>query len=95
MWSRLSGARNKATSGRSLKGVSWRSWRAVFALASLSFFIVVASILFWGLKDVPWREIADGSLKPTIVLETMDGQPLVRQGPFQGPMHAMKNFPRI
>ena len=93
MWSRLSGARNKATSGRSLKGVSWRSWRAVFALASLSFFIVVASILFWALKDVPWREIADGSLKPTIVLETMDGQPLVRQGPFQGPHARYEEFP--
>jgi penicillin-binding protein 1A len=73
--------------------VRWRSWGAIFAAASLSASLVLASILFWALKDVPWREIADGSLKPTIVLETADGQPLVRQGPYQGPRATYEQFP--
>lgn len=76
-----------------MKWQRWRSWRGIFALASLSSFVVLASTLFWALKDVPWREIADGSLKPTIVLETADGQPLVRQGPFQGPHASYGEFP--
>ncbi|CAN7621668.1 PBP1A family penicillin-binding protein [Pararhizobium sp. LjRoot238] len=92
-WSGLSVALGKLTSRRPSKWVRWRSWGAIFALASLSVALVLASILFWALKDVPWREIADGSLKPTIVLETADGQPLVRQGPFQGPRASYEQFP--
>ncbi|WP_457585320.1 PBP1A family penicillin-binding protein [Ensifer canadensis] len=47
----------------------------------------------WALKDVPWREIADGSLKPVVVLEAADGEPIVRQGPFQGPYARYDEFP--
>ncbi|WP_376743704.1 PBP1A family penicillin-binding protein [Ensifer canadensis] len=50
-------------------------------------------MLIWALKDVPWREIADGSLKPIVVLEAADGQPIVRQGPFQGPYARYEEFP--
>lgn len=92
-WARLSRALNKAAFGLSLKWQIWQSWRAVLALASLSCFVVIASIFFWALKDVPWREIADGSLKPTIVLETADGQPLVRHGSFQGLSAGYEEFP--
>lgn len=92
-WSRLSEALGKLTSRKPLRWVRWRSWGAIFALASLSCALVLASILLWALKDVPWREIADGSLKPAIVLETADGQPLVRQGPFQGPRASYEQFP--
>ncbi|MBB4571311.1 1A family penicillin-binding protein [Rhizobium leucaenae] len=47
----------------------------------------------WALKDVPWGEIRDGTLKPVVVLETADGAPLVRQGPYQGPYAQYDQFP--
>ncbi len=56
-------------------------------------FVVVAGVLIWALKDVPWREIAAGSLKPIVVLETANGAPLVRQGPYQGPYATYDQFP--
>ena len=65
----------------------------MIALGALSSVLLVAGIFVWALKDVPWREIADGSLKPVVVLETADGQPLVRQGPFQGPYARYEDFP--
>nr|WP_245292912.1 PBP1A family penicillin-binding protein [Pararhizobium arenae] len=57
--------------------------------------IVTLAILTWALKDVPWGQIADGSLKPIIVLETASGTPLVRQGPYQGPYASYEQFPGI
>ncbi|ULJ77023.1 PBP1A family penicillin-binding protein [Rhizobium sp. C104] len=50
-------------------------------------------MLVWALKDVPWSEIRDGTLKPIVVLETADGAPLVRQGPYQGPYARYDQFP--
>jgi 1A family penicillin-binding protein len=50
-------------------------------------------VLVWALKDVPWSEIRDGTLKPIVVLETADGAPLVRQGPYQGPYARYDQFP--
>ncbi|MBP2446895.1 1A family penicillin-binding protein [Rhizobium leguminosarum] len=47
----------------------------------------------WALKDVPWSEIRNGTLKPVVVLETADGAPLVRQGPYQGPYARYDQFP--
>lgn len=47
----------------------------------------------WALKDVPWSEIRAGTLKPVVVLETADGAPLVRQGPYQGPYARYDQFP--
>lgn len=47
----------------------------------------------WALRDVPWGEIRDGTLKPVVVLETADGAPLVRQGPYQGPYARYDQFP--
>lgn len=58
--------------------------------ASLVFLVVLFS---WALSGVPWDEIADGSLKPVVVLETTDGKPLVRQGPIQGPYATREDFP--
>ncbi|WP_425352024.1 PBP1A family penicillin-binding protein [Neorhizobium tomejilense] len=69
------------------------SWITVAALASFACVLVLAGVLTWALKDVPWREIAAGTLKPVIVLETADGAPLVRQGPYQGPYAAYDQFP--
>ncbi|WP_245310195.1 PBP1A family penicillin-binding protein [Rhizobium sp. R339] len=55
--------------------------------------LIVGSVLVWALKDVPWSEIRDGTLKPVVVLETADGAPLVRQGPYQGPYARYEQFP--
>ncbi|MEK1930780.1 MAG: hypothetical protein AAAC47_13560, partial [Pararhizobium sp.] len=46
-WSRLSEALGKLTSREPLRWVRWRSWGAIFALASLSCALVLASILLW------------------------------------------------
>ncbi|NNH31161.1 PBP1A family penicillin-binding protein, partial [Rhizobium sp. SEMIA 4085] len=70
-----------------------RSWKGLVALLPLLGLLIVASVLTWALKDVPWQEIADGSMKPVIVLETADGEPLVRQGPYQGPYAGYEQFP--
>ncbi|CAN7384548.1 PBP1A family penicillin-binding protein [Neorhizobium sp. LjRoot104] len=70
------------------------SWITAAALASLTCVLVLAGVLTWALKDVPWWEIAAGTLKPVIVLETADGAPLVRQGPYQGPYAAYGKFPQ-
>jgi len=71
-----------------------RSWLSLAAFASLGCVLVFGTILIWALKDVPWREIAAGTLKPVIVLETADGAPLVRQGPYQGPYASYDQFPQ-
>ena len=59
--------------------------------ACLLFFVVLFS---WALSDVPWEEIADGSLKPVVALETVDGKPLVSEGPIQGPYAKREDFPK-
>ncbi len=71
-----------------------RSWLSLAAFASFGCVLVFGTILIWALKDVPWREIAAGTLKPVIVLETADGAPLVRQGPYQGPYASYDQFPQ-
>lgn len=62
-------------------------------MALLAGLLLPASVLVWALKDVPWSEIRDGTLKPIVVLETADGGPLVRQGPYQGPYAQYGEFP--
>ncbi len=64
---------------------------AVVAVASLVF---VAGILWWALRDVPWEEIADGSIAPVVVLESADGTPLVQEGPYQGAYTRLDAFPQ-
>ncbi len=70
-----------------------RSTRGVLALAALTSVVAVLAVVIWALKDVPWREIAAGSLKPVVVLESANGAPLVRQGPYQGPYASFDQFP--
>ncbi|KOF18421.1 penicillin-binding protein [Ensifer adhaerens] len=70
-----------------------RSWKAGILMVTLTFAIFMTGMLIWALKDVPWEEIADGSLKPVAVLEAADGEPIVRQGPFQGPYARYEEFP--
>lgn len=68
----------------------WRKFAVGFALLVCP---LAGSLLAWALKDVPWSEIRDGTLKPVVVLETADGAPLVRQGPYQGPYARYDQFP--
>ncbi|ANL45870.1 penicillin binding protein 1A [Rhizobium phaseoli] len=87
--------RDRRSSPRESRQSAWRvaGWRK-FALGSaLLVCLFVASVLVWALKDVPWSEIRDGTLKPVVVLETADGAPLVRQGPYQGPYARYDQFP--
>ncbi|ASY55170.1 PBP1A family penicillin-binding protein [Sinorhizobium sp. CCBAU 05631] len=63
------------------------------AAAAVTSFVLLAVVFAWALRDVPWNEIAEGSLKPVVVLETADGKPLVSQGPFQGSYAARADFP--
>lgn len=87
--------RDRRSNPRESRQSAWRiaGWRK-FALGSVLFVcLFVASVLVWALKDVPWSEIRDGTLKPVVVLETADGAPLVRQGPYQGPYARYDQFP--
>ncbi|MBX4925949.1 PBP1A family penicillin-binding protein [Rhizobium binae] len=68
-------------------------WRKFAFGSALLVCLLVAIVLVWALKDVPWSEIRDGTLKPVVVLETADGAPLVRQGPYQGPYARYDQFP--
>ncbi|WP_432704722.1 PBP1A family penicillin-binding protein [Ensifer sesbaniae] len=76
-------------------GISARSsrWKVAMGVALLACLLLPGSVLVWALKDVPWSEIRDGTLKPIVVLETADGGPLVRQGPYQGPYAQYGEFP--
>lgn len=70
-----------------------RRWKIALGSAFLVCLLLTASVLAWALKDVPWAEIRDGTLKPVVVLETADGAPLVRQGPYQGAYAQYNQFP--
>ncbi|WP_062941949.1 PBP1A family penicillin-binding protein [Rhizobium leguminosarum] len=69
------------------------AWRKFAIGLALLVCLLAGSVLVWALKDVPWSEIRDGTLKPVVVLETADGAPLVRQGPYQGPYARYDQFP--
>ncbi|WEX73941.1 PBP1A family penicillin-binding protein [Sinorhizobium numidicum] len=94
---RLATLRSEGTKGAYATPVSQRGRRAILArcaaVAAAAFLVFVVVLFAWALRDVPWDEIADGSLKPVVVLETSDGKPLVSQGPIQGPYAAREDFP--
>lgn len=70
-------------------------WRSLIAVGGISVAIGLVGVLAWALKDVPWSEIADGSRKPIVVLETAERTPLVHQGPYQGPYATHDQFPAV
>ena len=71
-----------------------KTWLAATAAVFVSGIVVMALTAWWALRDVPWQEIAEGSLKPVVVLESADGKPLVQQGPFQGGYATRDQFPQ-
>ncbi|NEJ92077.1 PBP1A family penicillin-binding protein [Rhizobium ruizarguesonis] len=84
--------RSKPRESRRSASLIARWWKFAVGLALLVC-LLAGSVLVWALKDVPWSEIRDGTLKPVVVLETADGAPLVRQGPYQGPYARYDQFP--
>lgn len=68
-------------------------WKIILAWAFLVWLLFAAGVLVWALNDVPWGDIRNGTLKPVVVLETADGAPLVRQGPYQEPFARYDQFP--
>lgn len=69
------------------------SWLRAAALSVLALVVVSVGLLWWALRDVPWQEIAEGSLKPVVVLESADGAAIVQQGPYQGAYAKREEFP--
>ncbi|CAH2408200.1 PBP1A family penicillin-binding protein [Mesorhizobium escarrei] len=69
------------------------TWFRALALASIAGLALAVGLFYWALRDVPWQEIAEGSLKPVVVLESADGTPIVQQGPFQGGYAKREEFP--
>ncbi|ATU94046.1 PBP1A family penicillin-binding protein [Phyllobacterium zundukense] len=97
VWSRVRAWRSHSadTQAAGEKRSRWREFvLRTAATAGVASLVLVAVLFSWALSDVPWEEIADGSLKPVVLLETADGKPLVRQGPIQGPFAAREEFPR-
>lgn len=75
---------------------AWKNtsvWKITVGSTVLVGIALAGTVLVWALKDVPWSEIRNGTLKPVVVLETADGEPLVRQGPYQGPYAQYDQFP--
>ncbi|MHB2264340.1 PBP1A family penicillin-binding protein [Aliihoeflea sp. PC F10.4] len=74
------------------------SWRRRILAAAAALFVlgcvVVAGVMAWALRDVPWDEIADGTIAPVVVLESADGTPLVQEGPYQGAYTPLDAFPQ-
>ncbi|EJL58550.1 penicillin-binding protein, 1A family [Rhizobium sp. CF122] len=87
------GLRTKPFENRRHASLKAGWWKISIALTFLSGLLLAGSVLVWALKDVPWGEIRDGTLKPVVILETADGEPLVRQGPYQGPYAQYNQFP--
>ena len=89
------GIRDRRTKPRESRRRRWlpANWWKFAVGAALLVSFLACSVLVWALKDVPWSEIRHGTLKPIVVLETADGAPLVRQGPYQGPYAQYDQFP--
>jgi 1A family penicillin-binding protein len=68
-------------------------WLRATAFSTLAVWAVSVGVLWWALRDVPWQEIAEGSLKPVVVLESADGAAIVQQGPYQGAYAKREEFP--
>lgn len=96
VWSRVKLWRLRSTDERAVgkKQFRWRALGLLSAVTAGACLVFVVILFSWALSDVPWEEIAEGSLKPVVLLETVDGKPLVRQGPIQGPFAAREEFPR-
>lgn len=71
-----------------------RTWLRYFGIAAISSAVLGAGVLWWALRDVPWQEIAAGTLEPIVVLESFEGEPIVAQGPYRGAYATLDAFPQ-
>lgn len=96
VWSRVKLWHLRSADKRAVgeKQFPWRALGLLSAATAGACLVFIVILFSWALSDVPWEEIAEGSLKPVVLLETVDGKPLVRQGPIQGPFAAREKFPR-
>ncbi len=96
VWSRVKLWHLRSADKRAVgeKQFRWRALGLLSAATAGACLVFIVILFSWALSDVPWEEIAEGSLKPVVLLETVDGKPLVRQGPIQGPFAAREKFPR-
>ncbi len=96
VWSRVKLWHLRSADKRAVgeKQFRWRALGLLSAATAGACLVFIVILFSWALSDVPWEEIAEGSLKPVVLLETVDGKPLVRQGPIQGPFAAREEFPR-
>ncbi|MGY6710147.1 MAG: PBP1A family penicillin-binding protein [Rhizobiaceae bacterium] len=68
-------------------------WLSGLAVAALIWIIAAGAVAWWALRDVPWQQIADGTLRPVVLLEDAAGEPLVQSGPFQGAPAPLEGYP--
>jgi penicillin-binding protein 1A len=72
--------------------VWFRALKAIFVLGIVGAGLALA-LIAWALHDTPWGEIADGALKPVVILEAADGAELISHGPYQGAHAVRAEFP--
>jgi penicillin-binding protein 1A len=68
-------------------------WMAGLAVALMIWIVAAGTIMWWALRDVPWQQIADGTLSPVVLLEDASGNPLVQSGPYQGAHASLDRYP--
>lgn len=68
-------------------------WLSALAVAALIWIVAAGAISWWALRDVPWQQISDGTLRPVVLLEDAGGEPLVQSGPFQGAHAPLADYP--
>ena len=68
-------------------------WLSALAIAALIWIVAAGAVTWWALRDVPWQQIADGTLRPVVLLENASGEPLVQSGPYQGAHTPLDSYP--
>lgn len=85
------------TAGRGARAVRdlFARSKLIAAIAAFILLIIVgfAGTLVWALQDLPSGTSLAGSTEPSIILETADGQPLARRGPFKAANLKLADFP--
>ena len=72
---------------------SFTGWRWLPPAACVGMLLVAAGTLVWTLHDLPFAQVLKAGAERVILLETADGKPLVRKGPFRAPDKSLKEFP--
>jgi penicillin-binding protein 1A len=68
-------------------------WLSALAIAALIWIVAAGAVSWWALRDVPWQQIADGTLRPVSCWKMRRASPLVQSGPYQGAHTPLDNYP--